>query len=186
MPNQDVPVNVTAVKNDTVEIPLDKVTFVNGTSHAGSANEPEFTIHPLTCSLTITKDMATGSALFDENDSFIFTVTGSGNTYANAVDLKVVINGTGTTKIVGLPIGTYTVTESDGPTGWSWRYTASGEGDVTLGKTSETDDGSITITNTLTINKWLSGSSYAVNTWNGSGITAKGILAAIAKLVKGV
>ena len=185
MPNQDVPVNVTAVKNDTVEIPLDKVTFVNGTSHAGSANEPEFTIHPLTCSLTITKDMATGSALFDENDSFIFTVTGSGNTYANAVDLKVVINGTGTTKIVGLPIGTYTVTESDGPTGWSWRYTASGEGDVTLGNTSATDKGTITITNALTINKWLSGSSYAVNTWQKNGSVVRKVFDTVASILKG-
>ena len=167
MPNEDVNVYVKAFAG-AKELTITSIeTNCSVEDHnCETHNGGYFIVHPLTCSLTITKDMATGNSLFDENDSFIFTVTGSG-----------------TTKIVGLPIGTYTVTESDGPTGWSWRYTADGRQSTTV--SGAAPNGGVTVTNTLSINKWLSGSSYAVNTWNGSGITAKGIFAAIAKLVKG-
>ena len=98
------------------------------------------------------------------------------------VDRTVVINipagSTGgetlSVKLVGVPIGNYTVTEE----GWSWRYELDGRTWQVEGETTVNDDvaskvlvvGSltttVTFTNKLTNENWLSGGAYAQNVFN--------------------
>lgn len=100
--------------------------------------------------LTITKS---GAEDIDENQSFIFTVTGPNNFSA-----KVVIQGNGSVTIKGLKIGTYTVTED---TGWSWRYTPQeNRKTITL---SATEPNTVTFTNKRSKGKWLGGDAYKRN-----------------------
>lgn len=100
--------------------------------------------------LTITKS---GAKDIDENQSFIFTVTGPNNFSA-----KVVIQGNNSVTIKGLKIGTYTVTED---TDWSWRYTPKEKGKtITL---SATKPNTVTFTNNRTKGKWLGGDAYKLN-----------------------
>jgi tetrahydromethanopterin S-methyltransferase subunit H len=105
-----------------------------------------------TCSLTVTK---TGAE--DATDTFIFTITGNG------VTLRVSVQGNGSQTIVGLPVGTYTVTEASG---WSWRYDATSV-NVTLSHTNAT--ASVTVQNELENDRWLSGDSQAVNSFPPAG-----------------
>lgn len=100
--------------------------------------------------LTITKS---GAEDIDENQSFIFTVTGPNNFNA-----KVVIQGNGSVTIKGLKVGTYTVTED---TDWSWRYTPQNcTQSITLnpGVTN-----TVTFVNTRSKGKWLGGDAYVCN-----------------------
>ena len=100
--------------------------------------------------LTITKS---GGQDIDENQSFLFDVTGP-----NGFHKRVVINGNGSVTIKGLKIGTYTVTEVKG---WSWRYTPdSAAKQVTLKATGENN---VTFTNTRSNIKWLDGNAYSKN-----------------------
>ena len=101
--------------------------------------------------LTIKKE---GAEDIDENQSFIFTVTGPNNFSA-----KVVIQGNRSVTIKGLKVGTYTVTED---TDWSWRYTPQGGNsqEITL---SATEPNTVTFTNTRSKGKWLGGDAYKLN-----------------------
>lgn len=100
--------------------------------------------------LTITKQGWEGT---DENQSFIFDVTGPGG-YSK----RVVVNGNGSVTISGLKIGTYTVTEV---TNWSWRYTPNGGGQtITLQPTGKNE---VTFVNGRTGLKWLGGDAYNKN-----------------------
>lgn len=100
--------------------------------------------------LTITKQGCEG---IDENQSFIFDVTGPGG-YSK----RVVVNGNGSVTISGLKIGTYTVTEV---TNWSWRYTPNGGGQtITLQPTGKNE---VTFVNGRTGLKWLGGDAYNKN-----------------------
>ena len=99
--------------------------------------------------LTITKQ---GCQDIDENQSFIFKVTGPGITGT----LKVVIKGNNSVTIKGLKVGKYTVTEV---TSWSWRYTAATQS-ITLDLTKAN---TITIGNTRSKLKWLGGDAYRKN-----------------------
>lgn len=100
--------------------------------------------------LTITKS---GAEDIDENQSFIFTVTGPNNFSA-----KVAIQGNGSVTIKGLKIGEYTVTED---TGWSWRYTPQeNRKTITL---SATEPNTVTFTNKRSKGKWLGGDAYNHN-----------------------
>ena len=103
--------------------------------------------------LTITKK---GTAAIDENQSFIFEVTGP-NGYHNTV----IIQGDHSVTIQDLTVGEYTVTEK---TSWSWRYQPDGPHIV---KVADIQDGeaSVTVTNTRTLGQWLNGCSYAINRW---------------------
>ena len=158
MPDQDVKVYVRAFHNgETLTVEQFTTTCAVDGKSCTEHNEGYFTVHPLTCSLVITK---TADKLFGEKDSFVFTVTGDNETYP--VRVQAVITGEGSTTVVGLPVGSYTVTEEDG---WSWRYTAENDGKVTLAAGNA--DGAVTVENKLTHHRWLSGSSVAVNTWNG-------------------
>lgn len=109
--------------------------------------------------LTITKQ---GAIPVDENQSFVFTVTGP-NSYSE----RVVIRGDGSVTIKNLKPGTYTVTEE----GWSWRYTGNGPLNATI---SALVPGSVTFTNVRQTEesystngwKWLGGDAYVNNPFN--------------------
>ena len=154
---QDVPVSAT-VKIGTENV-NEHTTFVHqgcttacGWENPATPGNPAFLLHVKTCTLTITKSGC--FTTMDANQSFIFDVTGG----EIAQNIKVTVQGNGTATIVGLPVGSYTVTE-DGD--WSWRYTAVEDGNATLSAASH--DATVTITNTRTATKWLSGDNYAVN-----------------------
>lgn len=105
--------------------------------------------------LTIIK---TYNNMLDDNQSAVFTVTGDGTS------IDVVIHGNGRVVIKGLKVGTtYTVTEKT----WTWRYTTaltsptSGSIQLVAGEGNNT----ITFTNTLTKNKWLTGGAWCDNVW---------------------
>lgn len=106
--------------------------------------------------LTITKQ---GAYSGDENQSFVFTVTGP-----NGYSERVVIRGDGSVTIKNLKPGAYTVAEE----GWSWRYTGNGSIDATI---SARTPGSVTFTNVRQTEgshstngwKWLGGDAYVNN-----------------------
>ena len=100
-------------------------------------------------SLTITKQGA--GAGIDENQSFIFDVTGP-----DGYSTRVVISGSSSSvTIKGLAPGDYTVTEV---TGWSWRYYLTGSSQkITL---QPAMSGTVDFANTRSSNKWLSGNAY--------------------------
>jgi uncharacterized repeat protein (TIGR02543 family) len=99
--------------------------------------------------LTITKS---GCESIDENQSFIFNVTGP-----DGYSATVAINGNGSVTIKGLKVGTYTVTEQ---TGWSWRYTGTGAQSISI---LPTQTNTVAFTNTRSNAKWLGGDAYANN-----------------------
>lgn len=104
--------------------------------------------------LTIVKE---GWNPLDENQSFIFTVTGNG------VELDVVIGASGRVTIKDLKVGQYTITEK---TEWSWRYTPDAKTKtITLTAGGENK---VTFKNTRSMIYWLSGDCIAQNWW-GSG-----------------
>ena len=103
--------------------------------------------------LTITKQGCEG---IDENQSFIFDVTGDG------YSTRVVVNGNGSVIIKGLKIGAYTVTEK---TGWSWRYTAGSSSQSIELKPAVTN--AVTFVNTRSNHKWLGGDAYNQNIFGG-------------------
>lgn len=102
--------------------------------------------------LTIYK---TGAEDIDENQSFIFTVTGPNNFSA-----KVVIQGNGSVTIKGLKVGTYTVTED---TSWSWRYTPQGGDSQKITLSATEANNTVTFTNKRSNGKWLGGDAYKPN-----------------------
>lgn len=107
--------------------------------------------------LTITKQ---GCESIDENQSFIFDVTGP-----DEYKQRVVINSNGSVTIKGLKIGEYTVKEV---TSWSWRYTttsSSSSQNITLqpAKTNE-----VIFENTRSNHKWLGGDAYKQNIFGNS------------------
>lgn len=88
-------------------------TAITATNYAGLASfTNKYNKH--LADLTITKD---GWNAIDENQSFIFTVTGPNDFVMNVAVQGVA--GKNSVTIKDLPIGTYTVTEK---TDWSWRY----------------------------------------------------------------
>ena len=101
--------------------------------------------------LTITKS---GAEDIDENQSFIFTVTGP-----DGFNAKVVIQGNGSVTIKGLKVGTYTVTED---TDWSWRYAPQNRTQSITLNPAVTN--TVTFVNTRSNGKWLGGDAYKRNT----------------------
>ena len=100
--------------------------------------------------LKITK---TGAGAIDENQAFVFTVTGT-----KGYSTKVVIIGDGSVTIKNLEIDTYTIHEENG---WSWRYSCEDQTKTLQpGVTNK-----VTMTNTRDKTNWLDGSTAAVNEW---------------------
>ena len=114
-----------------------------------------FLLHVKSCELTIKKE---GWKEIDENQSFLFIVTGPNNFSA-----KVVIQGNGSVIIKGLNVGTYTITEE---TGWSWRYTPKNKTqNITLQPAKKNE---VTFSNSRSNGKWLGGDAYARNLFKGN------------------
>lgn len=99
--------------------------------------------------LTIEK---TGCEAIDENQSFIFEVTGP-----NGFSTRVVINGNGSVTIKGLKVGSYTVKEL---TAWSWRYVpANGSQTIDV----KPNMSNVVFSNSRANQKWLGGDAYVQN-----------------------
>ena len=147
VPAKDFDVTVKVMKDNT-KMPA---TITTKCEYGCGADQIDgvYTVHVKTCTLTVKKSGCDTTK--DANQSFIFNVSG-------AKTMQVAVQGNGEAKIVGLPVGAYTVTE-DG--NWSWRYTAQGNGSATL--SADNHDATVTITNNRTNNKWLSGDNYAIN-----------------------
>lgn len=149
---QDIAVDVTVKINET------DVTTHTTFQHTNCADktcavptDKEFLLHVKTCTLTITK---TGGAA---NESYVFDIYKDGIKDGIKYS-EVAIWGNSSQVIYELPVGTYTIEEN---TGWSWRYTPSYSGAVTLD--AQTHDGTITCTNDHGDNyKWLNGFSTIV------------------------
>ena len=119
----------------------------------------------------------------DENQSFIFTITGKAGTNTAGVENTVVIHpnkdGSGELSAVlkALPVGEYTVTED---TNWSWRYTPKADDQVKESQSvtitaSSKGDKIVTVTfkNERTESKWLNGSSWCKNVFKGNTIESE-------------
>lgn len=146
---EDVSVDVT-VKIGNRDV-TDYTTFLHTNCDGKTCNVPEgkeFLVHIKTCTLNITK--AGGAS----DETYVFDVYKDGVKYS-----EVTIQGNGTENLVELPVGTYTIQED---TNWSWRYhnpTYSVDG-ANLNSTTPT--GTITCTNTKTVDSWLNGFSTVV------------------------
>lgn len=151
---KDVPVSVTVkIGNEDV---TGYTTFVHencasdcGWTTPNPANgNPAFLVHIKTCTLNITK--AGGAS----DETYVFDVYKDGVKYS-----EVTIQGNKTETLVELPVGTYTIEED---TNWSWRYdkAPSYTADVVL--SSDVPTGTITCTNTKTLDSWLNGFSTVV------------------------
>lgn len=137
-------------------------------------NDYQFLIHVKTCTLTVKKELAAGTTA-DAGQRFLFTITSP-----NGFNQTVVVEAGQTVKITGLKVGTYTVTED---TAWSWRYTPDKD-TQTATLSAATPDGSVTVTNTLKNEKWVSTDVYCKNEFKGSG--TKTIINGNGKTVNGV
>lgn len=157
---QDTPVKVSAVKiGDTVV--TSHVTFYReacsikadcpSTTVEVKNGADNFIVHVKSLSLKISK---TYNNMLDPNQSAVFVVTGPNGTF------EVVIHGTGSVTINGLPVGSYTVTEKNT---WTWRYTDTTEQTVALAKNDTTK--TVSFTNTLNKPYWLTGGAWCDNNW---------------------
>ena len=120
--------------------------------------------------LTIEKKYPKGKDLNQTAQFLVVTKNAEGEvTYRTTV----IITGNGSATITGLKVGdTVTVTENNG---WVWRYSVQNnrtEGGISANFTlvAKAADNKVIFENNRTINKWLSGENFAVNT-GGSGIT---------------
>lgn len=119
----------------------------------------QFLIHVKTCTLTVKKELAAGTTA-DAGQRFLFTITSP-----NGFNQTVVVEAGQSVKITGLKVGKYTVKED---TNWSWRYrTDNGTQSATLSAVHH--DGSVTVTNTLENEKWVSTDVYCKNEFKDSG-----------------
>lgn len=162
MPNKDVNVivmtkiNGTDVTNHTT-YGWQKAKFC--TDKESKPAEAQFRVHPLTCTLTISKS---GWETIDENQCFLFTYERTGGNSVNAtIKGTVTVQGDGSVRITGLPIGTYQVSEDEN---WSWRYGLNGR-DADPELTTSDPTAEVKFTNKRNNGQWLNGCSIAVNSW---------------------
>lgn len=174
----DIPVNVSVKIGETA---IDHhVNFVHDEcEHSGcdfgteGAVPCKFILHVNTCSLTVQKAIAEGK-LQDPYQSFIFKVSYPGIkvgevTILPSAEYNVLIDfidGAGSRTIVGLPVGTYTVSED---TNWSWRYTLEERTNNTAVLSAENSVATVTLTNSLNNEFWLSDEAVATNVFNSNG-----------------
>lgn len=168
----DIPVNVLVKIVDTAIDEHVKFEHVN-CSHENcgfDAEACEFILHVKTCSLTVKKAIAEGK-LQDPYQSFIFKVHYQGipdgeGTILSPADYNVLIVGVGSRTIVGLPVGSYTVSED---TNWSWRYTLDESTNNPATLSAENSTATVTMTNSLNNEFWLSDEAVATNVFNSNG-----------------
>lgn len=170
----DIPVNVLVKIGDAAIDEHVKFEHVNcSPENCGfDAATCEFILHVNTCSLTVKKAIAEGSRLLDAEQSFIFTVsypgltTKEGVTILLSADYNVLIVGEGSRTIVGLPVGSYTVSEDPY---WSWRYTLEESTNNPAVLSAESSTATVTMTNSLKNEFWLSDEAVATNVFNSNG-----------------
>lgn len=121
---------------------------------ASTDNRVNFIVHIKSFDLKIVKQ---GCLSIDENQSFIFEVTGPDG-YAATVTIQ----GNDSVTIKGLKVGTYTVTEK---TAWSWRYAPEQTSYSVAPNSVKNGKATVTVKNDRNIVKWLNGCSLAVNNW---------------------
>lgn len=130
-------------------------------------NDPAFLIHVNTCSLTIDKELAAGSTLMETDQTFIFTVQYAGIPgVLPPAQYNVAIQGDGSRTIVGLPVGSYTVSEDEN---WSWRYNCVSDASnlsTMLSATNAVD--AVIVTNELVNYLWISDEASATNRFSGN------------------
>ena len=108
--------------------------------------------------LTVSKS---GAAAVDENQTFIFLISGEG------VKMEVVVHGNSSVTVKGLKVGTYTVTEL---TDWSWRYKPDepqktvSQADAQQAAASQTAH-TVEFVNERKNSKWLNGAAFCDNRW---------------------
>lgn len=156
---EDIGVAVT-VKIGNKDVTTPHTTFKHEKCNGKTCTLPDgyqFLIHVKTCTLKITKEVK-GTDI-DDGQSFIFKVTGPMGTKT------VVIQGNGSVTLKGLKVGEYKVIED---TAWSWRYRTD-NGTQTANLSAATPEGSVTVTNTLENNQWVSTDVYCKNEFKDSG-----------------
>lgn len=104
--------------------------------------------------LTIKKE---GCAEIDENQSFLFRITGP-----NGFSMEATVQGNGSKTIQGLQMGEYTVTEVES---WSWRYKCQNNNQVVKSENVTDGEASVTFTNKRDFVFWLNGCAFADNRW---------------------
>lgn len=156
---QDTYVNVTVMANGNA-LPDDAVTFQhkdNDCKFPGCSfnrEQGQFIVHINVFDLTIQKTAKNGSTI-DPNQTFVFKV----KNHDTGKTMEVVITGTGSKKITGLPVGSYTVTED---TKWSWQYKPD---DTTQNVTIKGTTAEVTFTNTYEKSNWLTSFYEVINKW---------------------
>ena len=163
---QDTGVKVT-VRIGERDIPADVVTFRHdpctfpGCKYTDDCGY-QFYVHINTFDLTVTKsgeDIA-------PNQTFVFRIQGKDND----LDMQIVITGTGSKTVTGLPVGDYTVTED---TSWSWKYTPVGGSATQELKSDSIQNGTAAVTfeNKNKGTNWLTTLAEALNKWSVDGST---------------
>lgn len=162
---QDTGVKVT-VRIGERDIPADVVTFRHdpctfpGCKYTNDCGY-QFYVHINTFDLTVTKsgeDIA-------PNQTFVFRIQGKDND----LDMQIVITGTGSKTVTGLPVGDYTVTED---TSWSWKYEPAGGATQELKSDSiQNGTAAVTFENKNKATNWLTTLAEALNKWSVDGST---------------
>lgn len=91
----------------------------------------------------------------DKEQSFVYNVSGPGNTNLTAAIVLKAGETSGSVTIAQLPAGAYTVTEERA---WSWRYSDGGSESATVG----TSLAEVTFDHTLDRTEWLNGYSHRI------------------------
>lgn len=117
-----------------------------------------FVYDPANTELKIWKQGA--NTTLDPDANFVFHIKGT-EASTSAIDLTVTIRGNGHIKITDLPIGRYTVEETE----WSWRYTPEKiSQEITL---AAGGNNQLTFQNSRTDDQWLDGEDSCVNEFTG-------------------
>ena len=132
-------------------VPEKTLTYGETVGYAAATYYAKFELNEV--DLTIIKE---GAESIDSDQTFLFNVVGTSDATKH-ISLTVAIVGNGSTKITGLPVGQYTITED---AGWSWRYSAN-SASVELNENK-----SVTITNKRNIVKWLDSNFNVANRFN--------------------
>ena len=167
---QDTYVNVTVTSDkDTATTKISNaVTFMHDTcTFSGcsfDSGKGQFIVHIKVFNLTIEKKAANGSKI-DSNQTFVFRIQGKDND----LDMQIVITGTGSKTVTGLPVGDYTVTED---TSWSWKYEPAGGATQELKSDSiQNGTAAVTFENKNKGTNWLTTLAEALNKWSVDGST---------------
>jgi hypothetical protein len=98
----------------------------------------------------------------DETQSFTFVIKGA-DSHNSDIELEVCIEGAGSKTIQDLPVGNYTIEQTD----WSWRYDGkSGESQETKAEVKYKSTTTVEYQQTMNETKWLDGNGYKDNVFD--------------------